>query len=240
MATASVCLAETCLMRRADRLFRIIQYLRGGRLVTARGLSHKLEVCERTIYRDMADLQASGVPIDGAAGVGYIMRKGFDLPPLMFSREEIVALVTGIRLVEAWGGSSMLTSAREALVKIEAVVPDDLRDRMARIAVYAPDFMMSEVDRIHVDEIENAVAARCVVALRYLDAQDKASDRTVWPLGLVFWGKVWTLVAWCELREDFRTFRIDRMQRVDVLERHFRARKGRTMADFMSRLCIQD
>ena len=105
-------------MRRADRLFQIVQYLRGGRLVTAARLAERLEVSERTIYRDIADLQSTGVPIDGEAGIGYIMRSGFDLPPLMFTRDEIVALVTGARMVRAWGGTAMIAAAEEALVKI--------------------------------------------------------------------------------------------------------------------------
>ena len=111
-------------MRRADRLFQIVQHLRGGRLVTARMLGERLEVSERTIYRDIADLQSTGVPIDGEAGVGYIMREGFDLPPLMFTRDEIVALVAGARMVRAFGGADMARAAEEALVKISAVLPE--------------------------------------------------------------------------------------------------------------------
>ena len=110
-------------MRRADRLFQIVQLLRGGRLTTAARLAERLEVSERTIYRDIADLQASGVPVDGAAGVGYVLRDGFDLPPLMFTRDEIVALVAGARMIRAWGGASMARGAEEALVKIAAVLP---------------------------------------------------------------------------------------------------------------------
>ena len=112
-------------MRRADRLFQIVQSLRGGRLVTAaKTLAERLEVSERTIYRDIADLQSTGVPIDGEAGVGYVMRSGYDLPPLMFTRDEIVALVAGIRMVKSWGGISMARAAAEALVKIELVLPE--------------------------------------------------------------------------------------------------------------------
>ena len=102
-------------MRRADRLFQIVQHLRGGRLVTAQMLGQRLEVSERTIYRDIADLQSTGVPIDGEAGVGYIMREGYDLPPLMFTRDEIVALVAGARMVQAFGGAAMARAAAEAL-----------------------------------------------------------------------------------------------------------------------------
>ncbi|BCA62825.1 bacterial regulatory protein [Sphingomonas sp. HMP9] len=121
-------------MRRADRLFQIVQYLRGGRLVTARTLAERLEVSDRTIYRDIADLQSTGVPIDGEAGVGYVMRSGYYLPPLMFTREEIVALVAGIRMVRAWGGMAMSRAANEALVKIELVLPKAERDQVVKTA----------------------------------------------------------------------------------------------------------
>ena len=111
-------------MRRADRLFEIIQSLRGGRLVTAKGLSDALEVSVRTIYRDIADLQASGVPIDGEAGVGYILRDGHDLPPLMFAAAEIEALVLGARIVAEWSDRELARAADDALAKIAAVLPE--------------------------------------------------------------------------------------------------------------------
>lgn len=116
-------------MRRADRLFQIVQFLRDGRLTTAAKLSEKLEVSERTIYRDIADLIGTGVPIDGEAGVGYIMREGYDLPPLMFTRSENVAPTAGARLIRAWGGTAMAEAAEDALVKIRAVLPEDARAR---------------------------------------------------------------------------------------------------------------
>jgi len=124
-------------MRRADRLFQIVQKLRGGRLVTARQLAEKLEVSERTIYRDIADLQSTGVPIDGEAGVGYILREGFDLPPLMFTRDEVVALVAGARLITAWGGASMARAAEEAIIKIGAVLPKEDRPRITNTHIHS-------------------------------------------------------------------------------------------------------
>mgnify|MGYP001810241011 CR=1 FL=1 len=118
-------------MRRADRLFRIIEHLRGGRLVTARDLARRLEVSERTVYRDMRDLMASGVPIDGEAGVGYVLRPGHDLPPVMFERDELEALSVGVRLLRAWGGAELADAADRALAKVEAVLPDDARRNRA-------------------------------------------------------------------------------------------------------------
>ncbi|RUY62641.1 YafY family protein, partial [Mesorhizobium sp. M7A.F.Ca.CA.001.05.1.1] len=138
-------------MRRADRLFQIVQHLRGGRLVTAQKLGTWLEVSERTIYRDIADLQSTGVPIDGEAGVGYMMREGFDLPPLMFTRDEIVALVAGARMVRAFGGAAMARAADEALVKIGAVLPDAEKDRIARTEIHTPMWAVSDAAREAID-----------------------------------------------------------------------------------------
>ena len=156
-------------LRRADRLFQIVQHLRGGRLVTAQKLGQWLEVSERTIYRDIADLQSTGVPIDGEAGVGYLMREGFDLPPLMFTRDEIVALVAGARMVRAFGGAAMARAADEALVKIGAVLPDNERDRIARTEIHTPMWVVTDADRAHIDLLERSVEKRDVLTLDYRD-----------------------------------------------------------------------
>lgn len=199
-------------MRRADRLFQIVQYLRGGRLTTAAQLADKLEVSERTIYRDIADLIGSGVPVEGEAGVGYVMRAGYDLPPLMFTQEEIVALVAGARLIRAWGGMEMGAAAEEALVKINAVLPDAARNQLDRVQVHAMHFgEMSDEVRRKLDRVEAAINTRVLLDVDYQDEAGTTSRRQMRPLGLYFWGKVWTLVAWCELRQDFRNFRVDRM-----------------------------
>lgn len=219
-------------MRRADRLFQIVQYLRGGRLVTAASLAERLEVSERTIYRDIADLQSTGVPIDGEAGVGYIMREGFDLPPLMFSREEIVALVTGARLARAWGGAAIARAAEEALIKIESVLPDRERRRIAGTEIHAPDHMMRDEDRLRFDMLERSADQRQVLEIEYYDADGVPSSRRIRPLGLWFWGKVWTLAAWCEMRTDFRTFRLDRMKSINNTGDTFKPERGKMLSDY--------
>ena len=219
-------------MRRADRLFRIVEAMRGGRVTTARRLAERMEVSPRTIYRDMADLIASGVPIEGEAGTGYVMRPGYDLPPLMFTREEVVALVAGARLVRAWGGTGMARAAAEALGKIGAVLPDAARASADRTAVHAlrtPD--LDAATRGRLDRLERAVDARHRVRFGYRDEAGAESRRTVRPLGLWFWGKVWTLVAWCELRRDFRMFRVDRIAGLDEAG-PFAPEPGRRLADF--------
>jgi len=222
-------------MRRADRLFQIVQYFRGGRLLTARKLAERLEVSERTIYRDIADLIGSGVPIDGEAGVGYVMRAGYDLPPLMFNRNEIVALVVGARMVRAWGGAAMASAAEEALVKIDAVLPDAERDRARQVQVHAfsaPE--MSTELRTRIDALESAIDRRQRVEFDYQDQQGLLTSRVVRPLALLFWGKVWTLAAWCEMREDFRMFRVDRVSNSQEVGA-FRQERGKTLAEFYAK-----
>jgi predicted DNA-binding transcriptional regulator YafY len=223
-------------MRRADRLFQIVQHLRSGRLVTAQKLGEWLEVSERTIYRDIADLQSTGVPIDGEAGVGYLMREGFDLPPLMFTRDEIVALVAGARMVRAFGGAAMARAADEALVKIGAVLPENEKDRIAKTEIHTPMWVVTDADRANIDLLERAVERRDVLTLDYRDEAGRSTARDVRPLGLWFWGKVWTLAAWCELRDDFRAFRIDRLGSVAPAGRTFKPERGKLLADFYRRM----
>lgn len=218
-------------MRRADRLFRIVELMRPGRVTTARQLSERMEVSPRTIYRDMADLMASGVPIEGEAGTGYVMRPGYDLPPLMFTEAEIVALVAGARMARAWGGVGMAHAAAEALDKIAAVLPETVRRRAETAPIHAPAAPEHDPGtRDRIDRLERAADLRLRVRIEYRDEAGARTRRDVRPLGLWFWGKVWTLVAWCELREDFRMFRVDRV--VSLAEGEpFRPEPGRTLAD---------
>ncbi len=219
-------------MRRADRLFQIVQHLRGGRLVTAAMLAERLEVSERTIYRDIADLQSTGVPIDGEAGVGYILREGYDLPPLMFTRDEIVALVAGARMTRAWGGAAMARAAQEALIKIETVLPIDKRTNMNSVEIHAPSYIMKPEDREKIDKLEAACDQKQIIAIKYTDAKGAETSRPVRPLGLWYWGGGWTFVGWCELRNDFRMFRIDRINEFQATGEKYRHERGKTLRDF--------
>ncbi|WP_149195665.1 helix-turn-helix transcriptional regulator [Luteimonas suaedae] len=199
-------------MRRADRLFLIIHALRGRRsALPAHQLSATLGVSVRTVYRDIVDLQLSGVPIEGEAGIGYVLRKGADIPPLMFDGDELEALVTGTRFVRAFGGPRLAAGACSALLKIEAVLPPALQARAQRTRIYAP----ARDDRIEasgvIDRLHAAIEARQVLAIRYCDGDGRNSEREIEPLCLAFWGGSWTLGAWCRLRAGFRNFRPDRM-----------------------------
>ncbi|WP_066551152.1 MULTISPECIES: helix-turn-helix transcriptional regulator [unclassified Sphingomonas] len=223
-------------MRRADRLFQIVQYLRGGRLVTAATLADRLEVSERTIYRDVADLKSTGVPIDGEPGVGYILRSGYDLPPLMFSRDEVAALVAGIRMVRSWGGIDMARAATEALVKIELVLPEADRSRVARTSVFAPPMGLARDVRDLIDLIQRAIDTLDILRFDYRDRNEVATSRRVHPLGLWFWGKVWTMVGWCETRADFRMFRIDRMTALACTGERFTPAAERSLAECLRQI----
>jgi predicted DNA-binding transcriptional regulator YafY len=223
-------------MRRADRLFQIVQYLRGGRLVTARQLAERLEVSERTVYRDVADLIACGVPIDGEAGVGYILRAGFELPPLMFTRDELAALTLGARFVRAWGGARLAVGAEEALVKIDAVLPEAEKRAIAETNLFALGFEMAESVRQIIDRLDLAIRERRLMRLNYLSLDEETTERVVRPLGLYHWGKAWTLAAWCEMRDDFRNFRADRITALADAGGTFRPEPGRTLKDFLARM----
>lgn len=222
-------------MRRADRLFEIVQRLRGGRLVTAQTLAEELEISVRTVYRDIVDLQANGVPIDGAAGIGYILRDGYQVPPLMFNLDEIEALAIGARLVQAWGGDALGKAAAEALVKIDAVLPKALKGKAAATPIFAPDVKLTPQVKATLDTLRRAIRERRSVAFHYLKLDGAESDRSVEPLSLSFWGGIWTLAAWCELRQDFRGFRVDRITAV-APGPVFPAVAGRQLKDYLATL----
>lgn len=221
-------------MRRADRLFRLIQALRREKLTTAARLAGEMGVSERTIYRDIRDLAASGVPVAGEAGVGYMLRDDDDLPPLMFDIEEIDALVLGARVVEAWTDPDMARAARTALAKIEAAMP-----RTQRHWVHASPISVGErvAEPLSFDPaaLREAVRARRKLDIAYRDVAGQATERRVWPLGLLFYGPVWLLAAWCELRTDYRVFRLDRIGALSVSQVCFRPGPGRSLQDFLAR-----
>ncbi|HEX5391924.1 MAG TPA: YafY family protein [Rhodocyclaceae bacterium] len=208
-------------MRRADRLFRIVLLLGRGRVVTARELGETLEVSDRTVYRDIADLMASGVPIDGEAGVGYLLRSGYRLPPLMFDEEELQALVMGIRMVQGWADSALGKAAETALAKIETVLPSKLRAVTSSNGVMVPDFHVPDAMVEPLEVLRQAVVESRKVKFAYQRSDGTASERIVCPLSLFFWGQSWTLGAWCELRGDFRSFRPDRMGTLELLDDRF-------------------
>jgi predicted DNA-binding transcriptional regulator YafY len=219
-------------MRRADRLFRLVQKIRARPGITARRLAEELNVAQRTVYRDVADLQDSGVPLRGEAGFGYSMAPGFDLPPLMFTTEEIEALVLGARMVQSWCDPGLSSAARDALDKIDQALPRRMRDRVTQTALFVPDSGWSLPGPEQMSGLRTAIRERKKVRITYHDAQQQPTARVVHPLALFFWGSVATLGAWCELRSSFRTFRVDRISTFDVLEEEIEVKPGRTLQDY--------
>ncbi|MGZ0076887.1 helix-turn-helix transcriptional regulator [Methylomonas sp. YC3] len=223
-------------MRRADRLFQIVQILRNRRMVTAKALAERLEVSERTIYRDIQVLSLSGIPIEGEAGVGYMLRHSLDIPPIMFSAAELEALVIGARMVKTWAGKELGHSAQSVLDKVTAVVPAELREQLERSKLFALRFSQREDLDVTMDICRKALDGKRLLSMDYRRADGTFSQRRIRPLGLYFWGNVWTLVGWCELRGDFRNFRLDRILRALVLEEVFTDDAGQTLQDFIRRM----
>ena len=225
-------------MRRADRLFQIVQLIRGRRLTTAAFLAQRLEVSERTVYRDVADLQHQGVPIEGEAGVGYRLGAGFDLPPLMFSHDEARALVASVRMAQVWQDPALAQASQVALGKILSVLPLAARVAAQSMAIYAPPVGLEPAVQATLQTLREAAQAHRKLQFSYTDAAQAESQRTVRPLGCFYWGSVWTLAAWCEQRADFRSFRLDRIGQVQILEGTagvFRDEVGKTLADYLRR-----
>jgi predicted DNA-binding transcriptional regulator YafY len=223
-------------MRRADRLFQIIQLLRRRRgSTTARVLAEKLEVSPRTVYRDIADLVAAGTPVQGEAGVGYRLRADYDLPPLMFDRDEIQALVLGARIVQQFGDAGLARAAGSVVAKVAAILPPALQPVLGQTLLFVPGLSWGTAVSDRLACAREALLARRKLRLRYRAEDGGLSERTIRPLGAFFWGRNWTLAAWCELRQEFRNFRIDRVEQSTLLEETFDDEPGRTLADLMAR-----
>lgn len=222
--------------RRADRLFQIVQILRGRRLTTAALLAERLEVSERTIYRDIRDLSCSGVPVEGEAGSGYRLMEGYDLPPLMLTAHESEALMVAISMLKAWGGDTLSQALESAQEKVLAILPADSRRKAEQTRIFAPDLGAQPHSRRLFDDFHRAVSAQKVLSLHYRDEGGQLSWRDVQPLGMFFWGEHWLLVAWCERREDYRCFRLDRCLKVQETGRHFSERGDRSLSDFLRKV----
>jgi predicted DNA-binding transcriptional regulator YafY len=205
-------------------------------MTTARRLAEKLQVSERTIYRDVRDLQLSGMPIEGEPGIGYLLRQDFDIPPLMFTRSEIEALVLGARMVRAWGGAEQGEAATQALNKIEAVLPSDLRDRVDQTLLFALGFKVTPELKRNLDLLNHAASERRFAEFDYAREDGEQSHRRVRPLGLYFWGGTWTLASWCEMRKDFRNFRVDRMGRLEIADSTFPMDPKKSLPAFIEKM----
>lgn len=200
-------------MARTSRLLTLLQVLRGKRMpVTAASLAAELDVSERTLYRDIAELVAQGAPIYGEAGVGYILRPGLFLPPLMLSEDETEAIVLGLRYVDQRGDTVLSQAAKDALAKIEAVLPPTARETAQNpIAMPGPSTRNYPDNPVELRTYRAAIRAQAKLRINYRDLAGAASSRVIWPIAIGFMDDVRTLAAWCELRQDFRHFRTDRI-----------------------------
>lgn len=218
-------------MRRTDCLFELIQILRDGRLHTARDMAERLEVSTRTLWRDMATLIASGLPVEGERGVGYILREPVTLPPLTLTPDEVQALTLGLQLVSRGADPSLTRAAESLLGKVTAVLPARLLDGMAEESWVFPGAEALAAAR-HLPILRRAIRLRQRMLIGYVDGEGTASVRPVRPLVLEFWGRVWTLATWCEVRGDFRSFRVDRIETLVPAGDTFPDEPGRTLADW--------
>jgi predicted DNA-binding transcriptional regulator YafY len=220
-------------MRRADRLFRIVQLLRRRRtVVTAAQIAGKLEISERTVYRDIRDLILAGTPIDGEAGVGYRLQPGYDLPPLMFDADEIQALVLGARIIAQFGDPALALASESILSKVAGVLPKTLEPLLADTRLFVPNTRGGARSAAGLAVAREALVAQRRLRLQYANDKGEQSERTVRPLGVFFWGRTWTLAAWCEMRTGFRNFRLDRINAATLGDR-FEEEAGRTLRDML-------
>ena len=221
-------------MRKVDRLFEIVQLLRGKRLRTAQFIADELGVSVRTIYRDIQGLMASGVPIEGEAGIGYVIRQSIELPPLKFTPLELQALQLGIKMVAASADEEIANAAHEASIKILDTLSSA---QLAHNDPIAHVYFESDIKtRESLTILRDALSEKLKIYLRYCDEKRTMSERIIRPLGLEYWGKVWTVTSWCELRNDFRVFRLDRIERCKLTDKKFCNEKGKTYQDYLKKI----
>jgi predicted DNA-binding transcriptional regulator YafY len=213
-------------MRRADRLMQLLQILRRHRKpVTGVVIAAELEVSLRTVYRDIASLIGERVPIRGEAGVGYVLGEGFDLPPLMFTVDELEAVMLGLRWVAKRGDQALSRAAADTAAKIGAVLPADLKPFLFESGLVVPPGHAVQPDAVNVASLRHAIREGRKVHIAYRDEGDSATERVVWPIALAYFDATRILVAWCELRKDFRSFRTDRMARAEFLGEKYPGRR---------------
>ncbi|MEM8633102.1 MAG: YafY family protein [Pseudomonadota bacterium] len=222
-------------MRRTDRLFDLIQILRDGRLHRAQDMADRLEVSVRTIYRDMDTLMASGVPVEGERGVGYMMTAAITLPPLNLTLTELEALHLGMAVVGEAADDELKAAAASLSSKIDAVLPEDRRAPPTGWGFAVYPFADAAKGFQHMPKIRAAIRARQKLRITYASLEKQETRRTIRPLQMEYWGRVWTCTAWCELRADFRVFRVDRIGKLRVMPQLFVDEPGKTLADYVAR-----
>lgn len=228
-------------MRRADRLFQIIQILRRARRpMTAEAVAAELETSKRTVYRDVAALIGQRVPIRGEAGIGYVLEGGFDLPPLMLTSEEIEAAVLGAQWVAARGDPALARAAQDLIAKIGVAVPERLRPFLLEPASVSVPVRNPVQDRLDIAQVRAWIHAGRKIRLNYLDEHGRETDRVVWPVVVGYYEATRMLAAWCELRQDFRRFRADRVKAAEFLDERHGERRDALRARWRRSLALMD
>jgi predicted DNA-binding transcriptional regulator YafY len=224
-------------MRRADRLFQIIQILRrSSRPVTADAIAAELETSKRSVYRDIAALMGQRVPIRGEAGIGYVLERGFDLPPLMLTADELEAAVLGAQWVEGHGDPGLVRAAQDLIAKIAAAVPAHLRPLLLDASTRAVSSWVIPPDRLDAGLARAWIRSGRKMAIAYRDAEDRASERVIWPIAIGYLNSARLLIGWCELRRDFRHFRLDRVADAQFLDEKFPERPSVLRAKWLKTL----
>ncbi|WP_299190856.1 YafY family protein [uncultured Litoreibacter sp.] len=221
-------------MRRTDRLFDLILILRDGRLHRAEDLAAELEVSVRTIYRDMDTLALSGVPVAGERGLGYMMTAPITLPPLNLTLTELEALHLGMAVVGEAADDELKQAARTLSAKIDAVLPEDRSTPPSGWGFAVYPFQDAAAGFRFMPQIRKSIRSRQKLAITYADEKGARSERVVRPLQMEYWGRVWTVTCWCELRQDFRVFRVDRIRSLNVMAELFVEEQGKSLADYMA------
>ena len=233
----SACDSYSSPMRRADRLFQIIQIMRrSSRPVTAADLAEELETSKRSIYRDISALIGQRVPIRGEAGFGYVLEGGFDLPPLMLTTEEVEAAVLGAQWVSGHGDPALARAARDLMAKIAVTIPENLRPLVIDAGARAAPAWKMPPDGLDVARARAWIRFGRKIALTYLDVENRRTERVIWPIVVGYYEAVRILVGWCELRQDFRNFRIDRVAEATFLEERYPGRPSLLRAKWLATL----
>ncbi|MGJ8527466.1 helix-turn-helix transcriptional regulator [Maritalea sp.] len=220
-------------MRRAERLFRIIQIMRQANgAMTALQIANKLETSKRSIYRDMAHLVASGAPIDSEAGVGFMLRDEFDVPPMTFTFEQLEALAFGARAVANLADHAMAVAAKEALEKVKSVLPETHQKKLERNHLLAYPASGTEKLKSRIALARRSIEKCTKLNVTYLSLSETETKRILRPLGLISFGPIWLLTAWCETRRGFREFRLDRFSKLQPIDERFSQLPGQTLEDY--------
>ncbi len=223
-------------MRRADRLLKIVHFLRRRRrAVTAKRIAEEFDICTRTVYRDIQDLMDSGVPITGEAGVGYVIDRQYYLPPVTFDADELEAIGLGISMVRQWTDDNFSAKANSALEKIHAILPTNLQGEMQQITTYSMPTRVTLPWTVSFSGLRECIRTRRKIYIEYSDEGKRVTSRMLRPLALIFFSPVWLLVSWCEMREDFRNFRLDRIHVLEYCDETFEDEEGKNLTAYMAK-----